>query len=157
MDVRWAAPQDEDQLAELWWLMQESHHEREPRLYADQGEAACKASWRQHFRDLLVRDDALVVVAVSGESAVGMIVGLLRSRPPIYVIPRVLNIGSAVVHPGHRQEGVFRKMLLFLEAAAKERGVGVVQLTVHKDNEAKRAYLRTGFESVTEGMVKWLE
>ena len=48
-------------------------------------------------------------------------------------------------------------MLQFLKAAAKERGVGLVQLTVHKDNEAKQAYQRTGFEHVTKGMVKWLE
>ena len=157
MDVRWAALPDEGQLAELWWRMQESHQEYEPRLYADCGKAACKASWREHFRELLAKEDALIVVAASGGSLVGMIVGQLRNRPPIYAVPRVINIDSAVVHPEHRRAGVFGSMLQFLEAAAKARGVDVVQLTVHKDNDARQAYLRTGFESVTEGMVKWLD
>ena len=157
LDVRRAVPQDEEKLAELWWVMQASHHSYEPRLYADKGEAACKASWRQHFRELLGNDDALIVVAVCGEDAVGMMVAQFRSRPPIYAIPRVLAIDSTVVQPDHRQQGAFRSMLQFLETAAKERGVGVVQLTVHKDNEAKHAYQRTGFASVTEGMVKWIE
>jgi GNAT superfamily N-acetyltransferase len=157
MDVRWAALQDEEQLSELWWRMQESHQEYEPRLYADHGEAACKALWREHFRELLAKEDVLIAVAASGGSLVGMIVGQLRNRPPIYVLPRVLNVNSTVVHPEHRRTGVFGGMLQFLEAAAKARGVCVVQLTVHKDNEATEAYLRTGFERVTEGMVKWLD
>jgi ribosomal protein S18 acetylase RimI-like enzyme len=157
IEVRWAVSQDEKQLAELWWLMQAFHHRLEPRLYADKGKAACKRSWGEHFRELLDKEDALIVVAVTGESVVGMILGQLRSRPPIYTIPRVMNIDSAAVHPDYRRAGVFRRLLQFLEAAAKARGVDVVQLAVHKDNQATQAYLRTGFQRVTEGMAKWLD
>jgi len=158
IEYRAAVAKDEAALAELWWSMQAEHHEYEPVWYADKGEEWCKASWCQHYRQLLQDERNLVVVAVYAETPVGMIVAQFNSRPPIYTIDRVLTVDSTVVRPDFRRSGVFKGMLSVLEDRARAEGVKVMRLSVHHLNDrAVRAYARSGFVPETTSMIKWIE
>jgi len=157
IDYRDATLQDEDALVELWWTMQASHHEYDAKWYADKGEEACKASWREHFRSLIQDANAVIVVATSAGVPIGMIVAHFGNRPPIYTVRHSAGISTGVVHPGFRRHGVFRGMLALLEEKARAVGIKVMHLSVHKDNPAKEAYEKTGFATNTQGMMKWLE
>jgi len=157
VEYREAVREDEDALVELWWNMQASHHAYEPVWYADQGEEASKASWRERFRELLQDESSTVVVAACCGTPVGMIVAKFADRPPLYVIDRMVAIGATAVHPDYRRQGVFRGMLSFLEKKARDAGVKVIKLSVHQGNPAQRAYERTGFVPETLGMIKWIQ
>ena len=156
IEYREAVRQDEDALVDLWWEMQSSHHQYEPKWYADKGEQECKATWRQHLAELLADENAVVVVAVALRTPVGMIVDRFGTRPPIYRTVKSVRIDSTVVRPDFRRQGIFRGMLGFLEARAREAGINAVQLNVEKENPARHAYEKTGFTPRMESMLKWL-
>jgi len=157
IEYRQAVPEDEDALVEIWWTMQGAHHGYEPQWYADKGEEVCKASWREHFRDLLEDETWIVVVAARSGAPIGMIVAKVTDRPPIYAIDRMVAIGTAAVHADYRRQGVFKGMLAFLEEKARAAGIRAIKLSVHEGNPAQRAYERTGFVPETVGMIKWIE
>jgi GNAT superfamily N-acetyltransferase len=156
IEYRQAVREDEDALAGIWWTMQASHHAYEPRWYADKGQEACEATWRERFRCLLRDDRCIIVVAACSGTPVGMIVAQFTDRPRIYVIDKVVAIASTAAHPDHRGQGVFRGMLSFLEEKACDAGIKVMKLSVHAGNPAQRAYKRTGFVPETMGMIKWI-
>ena len=54
------------------------------------------------------------------------------------------------VVPGRRGQGVGRRLLEGLLAAARERGYPAVSLSVEPDNPARRLYERAGFRQVGE-------
>ena len=155
---RLALPEDESALAELWWAMQSSHHAYDPLWYEDRGEAWCKASWREHFRQLLRSEQSVIVVGLCEEQPVGMIVAQVSARPPIYIKDHMLTIDTTVVDPRFRRKGLFKGMLAVLEERARMAGIQVIHLQVHHLNvEAARSYDRSGFSPETTGMIKWID
>ena len=157
LEYRQAVPGDEDALVELWWIMQASHHAYEPIWYADKGEEPCKASWREHYGRLLQDENTVITLASSSGIPVGMIVSTISARPPIYTIARMVSILSIAVHPDFRRKGIFTGVLSFLEKKARDARVTVMKLSVHRRNEnAWKAYERTGFVAETNSLIKWI-
>ena len=56
-----------------------------------------------------------------------------------------LGIG---VHPEHRGQGIGRRLLRALLAAARERGIARISLSVERANPARELYLDAGFRVV---------
>lgn len=155
---RLALPEDESALAELWWQMQSSHHAYDPLWYADKGEAWCKASWCEYYRDLLGSEQSVIVVGLDEGRAVGMIVARIQARPPIYTKERLLSIDSTVVHPSLRRRGLFKGMLGVLEERARMAGIPLLLLSVdHRNVDAMHSYDRLGFGPATTDMIKWID
>ena len=134
IEYRHTLPEDEDALATLRWNMQTCHHEYEPVWYADKGEEPCKASWHERFRHLFQDKDAVIVVASSSGTPVGMIVAHFSSRPLSKPWTGFV-IASTVVHPHFRQKGIFKGMLAVLEDQARDAGISALKLSVHHKNE----------------------
>ncbi len=158
ISTRRAALADEDALAELWWEMQSSQLQYETRWYADIGEEGAKAFWRDHFSKTLNDEKAVIVVAHSHHALIGMIVARESNRPPIYTLSKTtMGIWSAVVKAEWRKRGVFRLMLADIEEVARSRGIGVMKLSVHRENPAFEAYQKVGFKPEQTAMIKWLD
>jgi ribosomal protein S18 acetylase RimI-like enzyme len=82
----------------------------------------------------------LYYVATRGEAVLAY--GLLRGWDEGYAVP---SLGIAV-HPRTRGCGLARPFMLFLHAAARQRGAGRVRLKVYPDNTpARRLYESLGY------------
>jgi ribosomal protein S18 acetylase RimI-like enzyme len=154
-EIRYAKPEDEEELARLWWDMQSSQTEYETLWYATKPEEECKVFWKNGFRKMQEDNNALVVVACASDTPIGMIVARISGRPEIYLHSnRIVGIWAAVVDRSQRGKGVFRKMLRFLEDEARKQGIMFIKLSVAGQNEAMEAYKKTGFAIEQVGMIK---
>ena len=139
IDVRPAAPADEDALAAIdlatWtWLTSPA-----PRPDADSG-------WT--FFDEKTRPEDVLVALVDGEVA-----GYVRlGRPtPLAASDHVLTVNGIGVDPGRRRRGVGRALIEAAVDVARTRGARRLTLRVLGPNEsARRLYESAGF--VVEGV-----
>lgn len=74
----------------------------------------------------------------------GALVGYLALQPQSE--ERRLFISKLYLHRNARGRGTGRAAMEFIEGIARQRGLGLLWLTVNKDNPAVRAYQRMGFE-----------
>jgi GNAT superfamily N-acetyltransferase len=156
IEYRPANPDDIEALAALWWLMQSSHDAYSPIFYKNVGAEKSKSIFRRHFSDLLKQETCMIYVATSSGTAVGMIVGHFRERPPVYDVRQQVEVEIAVVLPSYRRRGIFRNLLALVEERAEFAGVRMIEITVDHDNSAKLAYQDAGFCLRQDKMVKWL-
>ena len=156
IEYRPANPDDIEALAALWWLLQSSHDAYSPIFYKNVGAEKSKSIFRRYFSDLLKQETCMIYVATSSGTAVGMIVGHFRERPPVYDVRQQVEVEIAVVLPSYRRRGIFRNLLALVEERAEFAGVRMIEITVDHDNSAKLAYQDAGFSLRQDKMVKWL-
>ncbi len=153
---REAHESDINELVDLWWLMQESHDSYDSRFYSNLGQKDCKKLSSQYFADLLKKETCMIFVASMSGKIVGLIMAHFQSRPPVYTIKQEVEVELAIVHPEHRENGIFRNLLKLIEQKAKLNGINLISLTVDSDNTAKFAYEATGFGNRQDKMIKWI-
>jgi len=115
------------------------------------------AAAREALADrLLTHPSAVVLLAWSGETAVGVAVcfrlfSTFAGRP-------LINIHDIAVDRAHRGRGIGTLLLEAVEAAARESGCCKVTLEVRADNPAaERLYRRFGFGDPGEAVTRFLD
>lgn len=99
---------------------------------------------RRLRRDLPEDPTCRAVLALVDGEPVGIVVAFtgystFQARP-------LLNVHDVYVRPGHRHQGLARRMLAKLESVARQHGFCKLTLEVRYDNEpAKRTYRKLGF------------
>jgi len=108
--------------------------------------AALYAPEDNHILDesALLRDDVSFFVAERDGAVVGC--GALRAMPPAPGDVAYGEVKRMVVSPAVRGQGIARRLLQRLEAAAIERALPVARLETGRDqHEAARLYERAGY------------
>ena len=90
------------------------------------------------------------VVAEIGGILIGMAT-LTERYYPGWVGP-LLAINDLFVVPDHRGRGIGKALLAGAAAEAVRRGAPFLELTVRKDNPARRLYRKAGFTPVRDAM-----
>lgn len=94
-------------------------------------------------------DQQLVLLALHGHRAVGMLRCTTRHRQALTPPRRVAFVTTVYVHPAWRRRGVLRKMLGTADRWARARGLTEMQLLCAVDNHVGRAaWAALGFEPV---------
>ena len=83
--------------------------------------------------------DQITVLAVSGETAIGMTVALGRPHRVLDVVPIV----SVFVSPSHRRQGIAVRLLNLAEDWARDQGGTRTSLWVEELNDAARGFYRS--------------
>jgi len=143
--VRPATVSDIARLRQMYRELDETHRSQHPEL----------------FPPTIERDTARVESMLS-DPKVGIFVAMLSSGAPAIGFARVVDVqtpdGSVllsrrfglvdelVVMPEHRRAGVARALLVAVEAWARQRGLGALEVTVWAFNQAARElYVNEGF------------
>ena len=154
---RRAQDADLDAMFELWWEMQAAHVAYDPIWYGLRPKPECKPLCLERFRKQMSSPDDIILLAVAGESPVGMIIGHITERPPVLHQLKFLVIENAVVTEAHRKKGILRQLMALIAKEATSRGVKLIKLIVHSANPARQAYERLGFTCHELSMGKYIE
>jgi ribosomal protein S18 acetylase RimI-like enzyme len=111
--------------------------------------------WPAHLEEALRRavelPDALWVLALDGDEAVGLLIAETHLEPPIFRRRYWLELSALYVRPSHRRYGVARQLVDHLSAWAEARGLDAIQLYVSAANVgAKDFYARQGYTVLQE-------
>lgn len=99
----------------------------------------------RRFRELLLRDDCLVLLAAE----VGF--AFLTLRPSPYYDGPVAKLEELYVAPGHRGQGIGMALMGEALALVRQRGAGEMQINVDEvDVDARRFYERHGFTNIEQ-------
>lgn len=97
--------------------------------------------------DLIKREDAQVLVAVSKGEIVGSGYANIKENEPYKVPKEYAYLGFMYVVPAYRGKGVNGKIIDGLIDWSKKTGLTEIQLEVYAENEnAIKAYTKKGFE-----------
>ncbi len=139
MDIREAVFEDLDRLREMeqgivsYERPFASNLREDPIQYYDLG-------------DLITRDDAQVLVAISEGTIIGSGYGLIKNSKPYFQPDRFVYLGFMYVSPEYRGQGVNGKIIDGLIEWAKQKGIHELQLEVYAENEsAIKAYQKRNF------------
>lgn len=154
--IRPAAPADADTLAAMWLEMGRQHtaYDAERWHWAEESDAI----WREHFLDIVGRQDTVCLVAEAGPGRVaGYVLAIIAETAPIWATRRRGQVYDLYVADGHRRRGVGRRLMLAALDELKARGSEEVLLRVSKENVAAvRLYERLGMRIVLHEMYKRL-
>lgn len=107
------------------------------------------------FRDLLQRDDVVVLLAYGegeggGEEPVG--IAYLTLRPTPWYDGPLAQLEELYVRPRLRDQGIGTALMERALTLLRDRGVGEVQINVDEvDTDTRRFYERHGFTNVESG------
>ena len=155
--VRPATVSDTARLLQMYRELDETHRLQHPQLFPP-----------------TVQRDATRVESMLGDPKVGVFVATLPSFDDAVGFARVLDVqtpdGSVllprrfglvdelVVMPEHRRAGVATALLLEVEAWARQRGIGALEVTVWAfNNAARELYAKEGFSIFRHYLCKSLE
>ncbi len=100
---------------------------------------------RAHFLGLLADDDALCLLALSGEDAIGYLAGHITGPTALRPV-RVAELQSMHVRRARRGQGVGGRLVDEFRGWARYRHAGLVSVAAYAANEgAIRFYQRLGF------------
>ncbi len=156
VDYRKATHNDLEGMFELWWEMQESHIAYDPVWYDLRPKAECEPICADWLRKLLASENTLILLATAGDELIGLLIGHIIGRPPVFEQVKALALEIGVVTARHRRKGVFRKMLALMSSEAEARDARVVRFSVHADNPARQAFEQLGFSGLELSMLKHL-
>lgn len=143
-EIRPATARDLPEVVELWGELA-AHHARLDGAFAPS--ARWKEEYHHFVRSLLGRDDALVVVAADdGRRLLGYAVGRISLLPGFFEHRRRGYIHDVVTRPGHRRQGIGRRLVEALLEWMRASGVTTAELTVAvRNREALAFWRRLGF------------
>ena len=100
------------------------------------------------LKDLIVRKDAQVLVALKENEIIASGFALIRHSKPYFEPEQYAYLGFMFVAPEHRGKGVNGKITEKLIAWANSRNLTEIQLDVYAANEsAIKAYKKLGFQA----------
>jgi len=99
------------------------------------------------LKELIVREDAQVLVALVEEEIVGSGYALIKNSMPYFEPDQYAYLGFMYVTPPHRGKGINRRITEKLLEWAGARNLPEIQLDVYAANEsALKAYHKMGFK-----------
>ncbi|MCK0147389.1 GNAT family N-acetyltransferase [Arenibacter sp. F26102] len=99
------------------------------------------------LKQLVLSDEATVMVAEVGHNIIGSGYGLIRDAKPYLDHKKYTYLGFMYTDPDHRGKGVNKAIVDALVQWSKSKGIYEVRLTVYNDNlPAIRAYEKVGFK-----------
>jgi ribosomal protein S18 acetylase RimI-like enzyme len=108
--------------------------------------SASEADWLRDLFGVPPRFHALV--AERGGEIIGMLIYAEKFHPAW--VGATLCIRDVYVQPKGRRQGIAAALLRHLAAHALERGMLMMELTVHRDNAARDLYHAVGFRHLNE-------
>ncbi len=135
--VREAARADLDGVVALWSRLIDHHRELGDALDFAPDAAGEWCIWaKEHLRS----EDSCVLVAESSGELVGMIVGMIRMRPPLFADRRYGFIGDIFVVPVMRDQGVGRELAEAALGWFRSRGLKRAELAVASVNSEAQGF-----------------
>ena len=99
------------------------------------------------LKDLILRKDAQVIVAIIGEEIVGSGFALIQNSKPYFEPEQYVYLGFMFVSPQYRGKGINGKIIEKLVEWATSKNLSEIQLDVYAANEsATNAYKKIGFK-----------
>ncbi|MDX1365145.1 GNAT family N-acetyltransferase [Arenibacter latericius] len=100
------------------------------------------------LRELMMADNARVLVAEDNGEIVGTGFGVIRDAKPFLNHEKYAYLGFMYTAEAYRGKGVNKVIVDALLAWAKTKGINEARLTVYSDNSpAIRAYEKSGFKN----------
>ena len=135
MKVRQASPED---LPDLIGLFEELERmQRDWRVFTPRPGFYDEVAKR--FREAMMAEDRVVLVAEDDTEAVGMAYAEIRV-PSRFSDERALEISGVVVRSGHRGQGVGRELVAEAARFAKEKGAAFIEVKSFWPNKASMAF-----------------
>lgn len=99
------------------------------------------------LKELILRKDAHVLVAIIDEEIVGSGYALIKNSKPYFGPEQYVYLGFMFVLPQHRGKGINGKITERLIEWAKSKNLSEIQLDVYAENDsALNAYKKAGFK-----------
>ena len=150
--IRRGGPEDLPRLEPLWVSVHHAHVESMPELAPYVDDATTWAERSALYATLLVKPDTVLLLATADDALVGYGLAHVMSARETWAAdtwvtgPRIGEIESLAVLPGHRGRGLGSELLDRLEQALRDQGVTDLALGVLPGNVgAMRLYERRGY------------
>ena len=130
----------------ILYLNREEKKRRKTKLLALDVKNADKV-WKKYYTKNLKSDKSLFLVALKKGEIVGMGMGRIEKSPPVFKIKEFGQIHELFVKESCRRQGVCQALIKRLESFFREKGVGVVHISVENYNtEALNLYYKLGYQ-----------
>ena len=137
MEIIAAKEKHVPEILELWKEFEEYHCGQDP-FFSVKEEA--HIIFGKRIRELIESEDALVLVALDGETVAGSSFARIEKHPPVYENEIYGYVGFTAVKPDCRRRGIGEKMLAEIFGWFKSRGINRVELRVRAKNEFGYAF-----------------
>lgn len=152
--IKYAKKEDRKQIALLYEGIDRIHCDNVP----DTFKLVLAENRQELILDDMNNDNIRYIVAEVNGEILGFAKLLIKQIPdnhPVLLPKKLLHIEEIAVK--EKRVGIGTQLITYAESVAKELEASLLTLNVIKFNEdAKKFYLKTGFESAFEGMVKAL-
>ena len=140
------------QIVELWREFMDFHKDLDPRFPL---RAEAPASYENYLREQMHSPDWLVLVALDGDTVVGLTVGQIMKYPPIFQRETYGYISEMAVKSDRRRQGVGELLLAKVFEWFKSKGVYRVELSVAARNPVGYPFWRKhGFTDYTHRLYR---
>lgn len=140
------------QMIEVWKEMMDYHAGLDP-YYTRRDDA--HLNFEKYVRMLMKSKDARVVVALDGDSVVGIAIGKIEAYPPVFQRDLHGFLDTVGVKSSHRRKEAGEKMVSDLIAWFKKRGLDRFELRVSARNPiGKSFWKKQGFKDYLHVLYK---
>lgn len=136
--LRPATTRDLPAVVALWRTLQLASATFEPRLAPN---AQAEAWFADYLGDQLDHDNALVLVAMQGETVVGYVFGQIMQRPTV-VSGDCGYVADLCVRDEHRGQGIGRALYGKIRDWFLARGLRAIEVQIVRANPASQAFWR---------------
>lgn len=152
MEIRPAEVEDVDSITELWEELAAHHEALDPFYEPCEG---ALANFETHVYQVLDEPDALALVCVDDGEVIGYTIARIILHPPVVKCREYCFLDEIVVRPSSRRRGAATLLCEAVEAWARGRGLGRVELNVAEPNQTGLAFWRSlGFTEFQHVMSK---
>lgn len=147
--IRAASPADTPLIYRAWMSVREHYARTDARVM---NAPVTEPEFAAGLRDTIARATTIALVAEDAGELVGFLSGGIELNQPDRLPERHATIGYLYVDPAHRRDGIGRALVAALgEWAAKQDGVGHLEMTVLARDEGAAAFWRSlGFSPFIE-------
>ena len=153
---RRAKAEDLPAIVDLWEVMQLHHTPFDPLYYPLKPREAYLEAIRPHLLKMIEEPDTQFLIAQADGRTIAYLIARMGQKPPIFQEIKTMIIQEVVVVPEYRRQGIMRRLYHEVEAEARRRGVGIVELMVDTADPAEAAYARLGFSQRHVKLIKHL-
>jgi len=153
MQIREAKKPEAERITRQLWLplareMEETSSYNELKDNLDIG------SCIEHKREGIREEGEYVFIAEDRE-LLGFVSATIKETPPVFTRGDKMKINELYVKPEARRKGIASKLLEKAEKTAEKENCDTVELYVNvRKQKAKQAYMKNGFETERERMIK---